>query len=185
VQSVAEPRELATVAERTDEATRAALFEDAYRSCRLPVYRYLRTLTRSEDAATELAAVTFERAFAGFDRFEAGREALPWLLRIARNAAIDAGRRSRPTIDIEGIPPTRQPLASTPEDAALLAERDTELRELVAALPEPQRDAIALRYAAGLTAREIGAVIGKSEAATQKTLLRALDALREAHHARR
>jgi DNA-directed RNA polymerase specialized sigma24 family protein len=36
-----------------------------------------------------------------------------------------------------------------------------------------------LRYAGGLTAREIGAVVGKSEAAVQKQIQRALGALRE------
>ena len=48
-------------------------------------------------------------------------------------------------------------------------------------LPDVQREALALRYAAGLTAREIGAVIGKSEQATQKLLSRALATLREEH----
>ena len=46
-------------------------------------------------------------------------------------------------------------------------------------LPE-QRDAVALRYAAGLSAKEIGQVIGKSEAASQKLIQRALVVLREA-----
>ena len=49
------------------------------------------------------------------------------------------------------------------------------------ALPEPQRDALALRYSAGLTARQIGAVIGKSEEATQKLITRALSDLKEAY----
>lgn len=186
MRSLAEPNDLASAIGRADARADTTRFEGVYLDCRLNVYRYLRTRTWSEDAATELTAVTFERAFAKLDQLQVGREALPWLLRIARNVAIDAGRRSRPTLRLEEIPPAQQPFASTtPEDAALLAERDAELRELVAALPEPQRDAIALRYAAGLTAREIGAVIGSSEAATQKTLVRALEALREAHRARR
>ena len=53
------------------------------------------------------------------------------------------------------------------------------LRTLVGALPELQRDAIQLRFAAGLTAREIGAVLGVTEDAAQKHLERALRALRE------
>ena len=61
-------------------------------------------------------------------------------------------------------------------------ERSDELRRLVRALPDPQRDAVALRYAAGLSAKEIGRVIGKSEAASQKVIQRALVALREARH---
>jgi RNA polymerase sigma-70 factor (ECF subfamily) len=173
------------VLERTDARADAAFFEQVYLACRLNVYRYLRTRTHSDDAATDLTATTFERAYASLDRFEAGREALPWLLRIARNVAIDAARRSRPSVRLEDIPEAMHQTTPSPEDAALQSERAAELRALVLALPEPQRDAVALRYAAGLTAREIGDVIGKSEAATQKLLSRALEALREAHRAQR
>jgi RNA polymerase sigma-70 factor (ECF subfamily) len=51
----------------------------------------------------------------------------------------------------------------------------------VSKLPDAQREAIVLRYAGGLTTREIGATLGKSEAATQKMLSRALKALRETY----
>jgi len=54
----------------------------------------------------------------------------------------------------------------------------------VAALPPDQRDAIVLRFAAGLTAREIGDVLGKSEAASQKLVSRWLTALKEAYGVR-
>jgi RNA polymerase sigma-70 factor (ECF subfamily) len=75
--------------------------------------------------------------------------------------------------------------ADSPEAHYLHAERDAELRDLVYALPDLARDAVALRYGSGLSAREIGSVIGKSEAATQKLIQRALVALREAHDAKR
>ena len=46
-------------------------------------------------------------------------------------------------------------------------------------LPAIQREAIVLRYAARLTARQIGEVLGKTDQATQKLLSRALTAIRE------
>ncbi len=46
-------------------------------------------------------------------------------------------------------------------------------------LPELQRECLLLRYGAGLTAREIGQVIGKSHEATQKLITRALAKLKE------
>ena len=46
-------------------------------------------------------------------------------------------------------------------------------------LPPPQPEALALRYGAGLTARQIGEVLGKSEDATHKVLQRGLAALKE------
>jgi RNA polymerase sigma factor (sigma-70 family) len=63
---------------------------------------------------------------------------------------------------------------SGPEDVTIL-------RTLIRTLPPNQRDAIQLRFAGGLTAREIGAVLGMSESAAQKQLERALRALKEAY----
>ncbi len=145
------------------------------------VYRYLRARTGRDDDAADLAATTFERALAGVRGYRPRSGGFrAWLARIARNAAIDASRRLRATEPIETV--ERTGLAEPgPEARALDAERSRELRALVAALPDVQREAVILRYAAGLNAREIGAVIGKSEAATQKLLTRALACLKESY----
>ncbi len=149
-----------------------------YQQHRLSVYRYLRARTQSDDDALELAAVTFERAFTNLARFrrrDGGVHA--WLLRIARNTAIDAHRRRRPTVDLA---------ASGGALSRLAVEQDRRAREraevldLVARLPDLQREALLLRYAGGLTAKEIGAVIGKREGAVQKQIERGIAALREA-----
>ena len=54
-----------------------------------------------------------------------------------------------------------------------------EIVDAVSSLPDVQRDAVWLRYASGLNAREIGHVLGKSEEAIQKQIQRALGTLRE------
>ena len=155
-----------------------------YEECRLPVYRFLRSRSRSDDEAADLTATAFERAFRSFASYDARQPALPWVLRIARNVAIDAARRHRPMASLNDAPGGDMPANSdSPEVHYLDAERDAELRDLVHALPDLARDAVALRYGSGLSAREIGTVIGKSEAATQKLIQRALAALREAHDA--
>ena len=154
-------------------------FGELYQRHRLAVYRYLRTRTSTEDDAVELTSVTFERAFHSIQRFRpAGGGFLAWVLRIARNAAIDWGRRRRVTLEldvglVDGVG------AHRPEDAALAAERRRLVAAALATLPDLQRDAIVLRYGSGLSTREIAAVIGKREAATQKLLSRALATLRE------
>ena len=157
--------------------------EALYVAYRVPVYRYLRSRTGSDDEAADLTATTFEHALVAIDRLRGDRPPLPWLLRIARNAAIDSARRRRPAARLDDIREPDQPVShETPEETYLEAERSEELRRLVRALPDAQRDAVALRYAAGLSAREIGQVIGKSEAASQKLIQRALVVLREARH---
>ena len=157
-----------------------------YERHRLAVYRYLRARTDSDDAAADLAALTFERALGALERFRPAGGGFPaWLLRIARNAAIDAARRDRGTRSLDDLAPLAHPAADDdPEAVALRAAELDELRAHVRRLGEPAAEALALRYGAGLSAREIGAVIGKSEAATQKLLSRALEVLREAYRGR-
>lgn len=148
-------------------------FEPIYRRYRLTILRYARSRTTSDDDALELTAVTFERALRSIGGFTPkGGGMAAWLLRIARNAAIDDARR---TGRRDVATPVREPAdPARPNEAA-------ELRLLVAGLPDRQREAVELRYAAGLTAREIGSVMSISEGAAQKHLERGLRALREAY----
>jgi RNA polymerase sigma-70 factor, ECF subfamily len=142
------------------------------------VFRFLRARGASEELAADLTAITFERALGHIHRYRAGQAGIaPWLLRIARNAYIDAGRR-RPTVPLDDAGAVADP-GRSPEDAAIAADERRLVLALLATLPEIQQEALALRFAAGLTSREIGEVIGRSEDATKKLLTRALAALRE------
>lgn len=162
-----------------DEALVAAAIEDRsrfaalYERYRLPVYRYLRARGADDDDAVELAAVTFERALGSLHNFRPRRGGLAaWPFRIARNAKIDERRRSVRLAPLTDAAAVQAP--STDLEGGL------DLRVLVARLPDSTRDAIALRYGAGLTAREIGTVLGKHPEAVQKLIERGLEALREA-----
>jgi RNA polymerase sigma-70 factor, ECF subfamily len=156
----------------------ASSFAAVYQQHRLSVYRYLRAKTRNDDDALDLTAITFERAFRTFGRFRARDGGVhAWLLRIARNSAVDAHRRRHSTASL-GV--ADAPLRRMAVETDRLAQERAEVLDVVARLPKDQREVLLLRYAAGLTAREIGAVIGKSEAAVQKHIERSLAALREA-----
>lgn len=150
-----------------------------YERHRLSVFRYLRTRTANEDDAADLTAMAFEKALTAMPRYRpAGGGFLAWILRIARNAAIDSGRRATTVPLGDSIADAS---ASAPEAHLLAAERRAALAAAVSRLPEIQREAIALRYAARLTAKEIAAVIGKSESASQKLLTRAIETIRETY----
>lgn len=171
---------LATVPDRDDaELARAATedraaFAAIYERHRTPVYRYLRARTANDADAQDLTAATFERAMGAIHRFQpVGGGMVAWLVRIARNAHSDALRQQRrrgTAMPSEGVEP-----AIDPSDDAVI------LRSLVESLPSAQQDAIQLRFAAGLTARQIGTVLGISEAAAQKQVERGLQALKEAY----
>jgi RNA polymerase sigma-70 factor (ECF subfamily) len=161
-----------------------ASFEDAYLSFRDPLFHYVRRFAVDDDEAADLTAKTFERALVKLSSYRGGRRDLgAWLFRIARSQAIDATRRRRPLSTLEFIRPEQHPISERgqPEPELLQHEASRELAEHVQRLPPLQRECLALRYGSGLSAREIGVVIGKSEAATQKVISRALGRLRETY----
>jgi RNA polymerase sigma factor (sigma-70 family) len=93
-----------------------------------------------------------------------------WLFRVAYTKAIDAhrGRARRPV-------PVAEP---DPSPAAPAAGDDAELWGAVRALPPRQRAAVLHRFLHDLPYREIGAVIGCSEAAARQNVRAGLAALR-------
>lgn len=172
-------------AEDREEPRRAAAtgaFEVLYAEHRNAVFRYLRARTANEDEALDLAATTFERALRFLERNHEVPLGAGWLFRTARNAAIDQARRRRTAELLARILPWRERDVASAEDSVLADERSVELRRALSALPEAQRDAIALRFTSELTIREIGQVIGRTEAATQKQIGRGLARLREVLH---
>ena len=175
----------APAGERDEELALAARVDPAafgvlYDRHRLAVFRYLRMRASNEDQAAELTAVTFERAMSAIPRYRpTGGGFLAWLLRIARNAAIDAGRRVSAVPLDANVPDER--LGSVPEDSVLERETRATLAAAIDRLPHIQRDAIVLRYGARLTAREIGLVLGKTDQAAQKLISRALETIRESY----
>lgn len=159
-------------------------FAELYVRHRDSVLGYLRARTACEDDAVELTAMTFERALVAIDRYSTrGAGVRAWLFRIARNAALDEHRR-RSRLAHRSVAPAAgddiRDSAPGPDDAAERSEDLIALRAGFARLTNDQRDALGLRFGAGLTAREIGSVIGKREAAVQKLVERAIDRLREA-----
>lgn len=156
-------------------------FEELFADHHKAIYRYLRGWGSSDEAAADLTAETFERAYRHRARYRPGEGGpRPWLFRIARNLAIDTARRRQGEQRGLRFWPLGE-VAPDPADLILKDEADRLLAHRLAALPPAQREAIALRYAGGLSARDIGAVLGRSEAAAHKLVNRALSALKEAY----
>ena len=98
------------------------------------------------------------------------------MLQIARNAAIDARRRIRPSV------PEFPDLAAKNADPAREledAEQAAKVKEALAILDETTRTAVVMRYYEGLSAKEIGAALEMTPAAVDMRLSRARGQLRE------
>ena len=136
------------------------------------VYSYVAHRLGHGPDAEDVTSEVFERAVrygASFDPRKG--DPLAWLLGIARRVIADAGA-ARPLLvarDEERIAP-----GDVGED---VASRLTLIAAL-ASLEERDRDLIALRYGADLTARQIGLVLEITTHAVEVALQRALDRLR-------
>jgi len=167
-------------AAREDPAAFGALY-DRYLD---RVYAYLRARTNVEEDAADLTQHVFLRALRGIHDYRGGRDRFaPWLFRIARNAATDFYRRRRDSVTWDLVPAALEPITEGDLESGLLRDEDlSRLRALLATLDPERRELLALRFAAGLTIAEIGAVVGKSEEATRKRLTRTIHALQEQYH---
>lgn len=141
------------------------------------VHRYLAHLTGDRHLADDLASETFERALRAWGRYDPRRgPALVWLLRIARNAALDhlrgEGRRrereSRYAAAGErSAPPPEGPGGLSPA-----------MRAALAGLTAEEREVVALRVVLGLDAAEAATLTGSTASAVGTRLHRALTKLR-------
>jgi RNA polymerase sigma-70 factor (ECF subfamily) len=154
-----------------------ALYQTSYKS----MYAYLRSRTTGDEEAADLTQQVYLQVLRAWECRPSDPAALlPWLFRIARNAATDLHRRRRESIPWEMLPVAFHPCSSEPAEAELVRrEVLAHLAEVVAALPPPKRDLLALRFAACLSYAEIGAVIGKREGTVKKEMSRLLKHLRE------
>jgi RNA polymerase sigma-70 factor (ECF subfamily) len=140
------------------------------------VFNYFRYRGLDRATVEDLTSTTFEKAWRARDRYRRDRAAVStWLLAIARNVAIDHFRRSRSAVPL-GEDAARD--EETPETAALRAAQSRRLTELVRALPERERELVALKYGADATNRAIAALTGLSESNVGTILHRTVASLR-------
>jgi RNA polymerase sigma-70 factor, ECF subfamily len=175
---------LARAAVGSDGTARAAAFDAIYQRYVDRIYAYLRAHTNGREDAADLTQQVFLQALVALPRYQSGKAPFAaWLFRIARNCVAGFYRRSRVTVAWDLLPIECHPFADdTATDAALLAVDRAYLRTLLEPLSMETREMLALRFAAGLSAAEIAAVLGKREEAVKKRLSRALQTLKERSH---
>jgi RNA polymerase sigma-70 factor (ECF subfamily) len=122
------------------------------------VHGYCYRLLGEREAAEDANSAVFTRALAALPAYRA-RSFRSWLFAIAHNAVVDELRRRRPELPLEAAAGLFDP-APSPEDLMLAAADRHEIIALLERLSEDQRHVVALRLS-GLSAAEIGEVLGK------------------------
>lgn len=151
---------------------------DALFAEQLPrVYNFFRYRVGDGPEAEDLTSITFEKAWRNRLRYRKDRGAFTtWLYTIARRVGIDHARARRDHRSLDEA--ANIAAGETPEDVAVRRSDVERLLSLLDALPERERELIALRYGAELTHREIARATGLSESNVGTTLHRTITTLR-------
>ena len=136
------------------------------------VYAYVAYRIGSGPDADDVTSETMEHAYRYRERYDPAKgEPMAWLIGIARNCVADLVARREDVVH-EPAP------ESATEEMEEEAMRRLSLTRAVARLDERERELIALRYGADLTARQIAGVLGLRPNAVEVALHRALGRLR-------
>jgi RNA polymerase sigma-70 factor (ECF subfamily) len=171
IEDPAAQRRIQRAISRAAAGDRDAL-RDLYLGYSGPVYRHIRTVVRDEHEAQDVTQLVFLKLIGTLQTYDARQGPFrPWLLRVARNLAIDQIRRRRaiPADCVHG------PEAQSDEGGR---ERAVALHDALASLSPDQREVLVLRQIVGLRPREIAERLDKSEGSVHALHHRARTAMR-------
>src|SRR2546423_6835699 len=143
-----------------------------------PVYRYIASRVQRPSDAEDLTQLVFVKALEALPRYESrGVPFGGWLFRLARNCIIDFVRTRHEHAELDAIGERQGPDAG-PDEIAVNREDMDAVGVAMAALTDEQRETIALRFFAGLSAREAAEAMGQQEGTIPGLPVRAIAALR-------
>ena len=156
------------------EAKLAGLYEEYYD--KIARYAYVRIGNRAE--AEDIAGEVFLKALQSLESYqERGAPMQAWLFRIAHNLVVDHLRKvtKHRTVAIDALP------VEAGSDPASIAERNVEFERVAGAmvnLTQEQREVLGLRFFGGLSSKEVGSILKKSDGAVREMQRAAIEKLR-------
>lgn len=121
------------------------------------VYGYIRSIVRDEHEAEDLTHHVFAKLMKSIHKYEPRDVPFSaWILRVARNVALDHKRQARSV-------PVEEVRSSSDADDNGNHQRVRCLKEALSCLPEDQREVLVLRHVLGLSPGEIAERLDKSE----------------------
>jgi RNA polymerase sigma-70 factor (ECF subfamily) len=143
------------------------------------VYRHVYYMVNETNAAEDLTAQTFLKAWEAMPRYtDRGVPFAAWILRIGHNVAVSYLRSKRDHSELQDIH-IDQKRHNNPDEALREAEDQKAVREAIMQLNEDQRQVIVLRFVEELDYAEVAGLVGKSISAVRVIQHRALGNLRK------
>ncbi len=149
------------------------------------MYRYASRLCGETEAAKDLVQETFLNAYRGFKRFRGEARISTWLYTIASRACLRMRRRRKGApqreLSLEEFVPTSDgefhlqiPVEElSPEEALQNKQLRQALNDAIDRLPPKYKMVLVLRDMEGLSAKEVGTIMGLNERAVKSRLHRA------------
>ena len=156
------------------------------------LYRFAHRVSGQAEDAKDLVQETFLNAFRGLERFRGEAQLSTWLYTIATRSWARMRRRRKGVpereLSLDELLPTEEgeltlqvPTDSlTPEQALQNRELREALDQAIQALPTKYRTVLVLRDMEGLSAKEVGTIMGLNERAVKSRLHRARLFVRQA-----
>jgi RNA polymerase sigma-70 factor (ECF subfamily) len=181
----ASPTTRRSSASRLTDTQSAKNFDTLYKDHVDLMYRFAYRLCGEPETAKDLVQETFLNAYRGFDKFRGDARISTWLYTIASRACLRMRRRrkgaSERELSLDEFIPTSDgefrlqiPIDGLTPEVAL---QNKQLREALDAainqLPKKYKMVLVLRDMEGLSAKEVGAVMGLNERAVKSRLHRA------------
>jgi RNA polymerase sigma-70 factor (ECF subfamily) len=140
------------------------------------VYGYVASIVRDDFEAEDVTQHLFAKLITALPKYEPREVPFSaWILRVARNVAVDHMRQRRaiPCEEVRG-------LDTHANDDDFSRHRSLGLRDALATLPEDQRQVVVMRHLVGLSPGEIAGRLGRSEPSIHGLHHRGRGALRTA-----
>ncbi len=166
---------------RSVQSAYEAAFVEAYERYYTKVFAYIYSRVANVEAAKDLTAEVFEKAYVkGHSVRETGAYAT-WLFMVAKNVVIGHFRRHKR--EISGMNKMRESLwqagaLPNPEDDALRSEMVSSLMSHVRRLSQRDQELLALKFEGELSYAEISRVLHMTEVNVRVSIFRALKRLR-------
>lgn len=163
------------------KSTKAEDFKFIYDTNYDIVMNIVMHIVYNKEIAEDLTQETFERFYLKNMTFASEFDARYWLLRVAKNLALNSVRRNKREIQmVEKVKKDSQTFNFSEEEDKLIKEESVkEVREAIASLPENLRLVIQLKEYSNLDYKTIGKILGISEVNVKVRVYRARKKLEE------
>lgn len=163
----------------------AAALDELYRRHKAPLFRYLSRQCRDAATAEELFQDIWMNIVRARSTYTVAARFTTYLYHLAHNRLIDHYRRRAPAAlvsfddETAALPEPASPAHEQPDAAYEAKQQAARLLELLATLPEAQRESFVLQHEAGMSIQDIAEITGVTRETAKSRLRYAMARLRE------